>query len=50
MKKVNEELVKSRRHEVLKNLSKKKEDSDSIFRGDHRDVCIGIVSMRTQED
>ena len=31
MKKVNEELVKGRRHEVLKNLSRKKEDSESIF-------------------
>ena len=50
MKKVNEEVVKGRRHEVLKNLSRKKEDSESIFRVDHRDVCIGTVSMRTQGD
>ena len=35
MKKVNEELVKGRRHEVLKKLSSRKEDSESIFRGDH---------------
>ena len=31
MNKVNEELVKGRRHEVLKNLSRKKEVSESIF-------------------
>ena len=39
-------MVKSKKHEVLKKLSKGSRDSESIFRGDHINDCIGTLSLK----